>query len=71
MIKKKVKKVSYQVWEECWKEDCEGVVNTTSSVTHENSPFDFHKSACQDCGTVQMTQYESPRIVEEYEEVLE
>jgi len=67
MIKKKVKKVTYKVWEECAREGCEGQMEELPKYWK-----DWYSGVCSDCHYQNLRmRLESPRLIEEYEEVNE
>lgn len=60
MIKKRIKKVYYKVWDEC---ECGG------KLTNHSSYLGMNTQICEDCGERQTSTQSSPRIIEEYEEI--
>ena len=71
MIKQRVKKVTYQVWEEC---KCGGrLKNTVRQVFGACGGSDFvYHSECLSCGETSTEKCStSPVMIEEYEEINE
>lgn len=68
MIKKRIKKVTYQVWEEC---ECGGRLESHKKLWEGWSGTIIKGvTLCQECGrTDNPFTGDSPRIIEEYEEI--
>ena len=64
MIKQRVKKVTYQIWEEC---SCGGRLEYNPPVD-----YSYHSGICRECCKVyERLKNASPRYEEEFEEVEE
>jgi len=68
MIKQKVKKVTYQVWEEC---ECGGRLEAVDVRASEYHMYLIYENTCLECGSSSDTTSCSPRNIEEYEEINE